>query len=84
MEQENNQNENKKNSQEKNNGMSHPRDISKQNNLREYCIANGIPTRDTTHLHIGETSIMFSSTNKEAEDDSAAATIRYLNLRKGQ
>lgn len=53
----------------------------------EFFLSKGIPSRNTTHEHLGETSLIFiQSPKKETieplKDDSVETMIRNLNRRK--
>ena len=40
--------------------------------------------KDMTEQSLGKTSLIFSGSQKPPQDDSAAATVRNLNRRKGK
>jgi hypothetical protein len=43
----------------------------------------GIPSRNTTHEKIGQTTLMFTKRTKPpVEDDSLEASIRYLKFKR--
>ncbi len=53
----------------------------------EFFLSKGIPSRNTTHEHLGETSLIFiqspkKETNEPLNDDSLETMIRNLNRRK--
>ena len=53
----------------------------------EFFLSKGIPSRNTTHEHLGETSLIFiqspmKETNESINDDSLDTMIRNLNRRK--
>ena len=53
----------------------------------EFFLSKGIPSRNTTHEHLGETSLIFiQSPKKETieplKDDSVETMIRNLNRNK--
>ena len=50
----------------------------------EFFLSKGIPSRNTTHEHLGETSLIFfqspkKETNTPLNDDSVETIIRNLN-----
>ena len=48
----------------------------------EFWRSHGIPSRNTTHENLGQTSLMFTNRTKpHVEDDSLEASIRYLRFR---
>ena len=48
----------------------------------EFWRSHGIPSKNTTHEKIGQTSLMFTNrSNPPLEDDSLEASIRYLRFR---
>ena len=48
----------------------------------EFWKSKGIPSVNTTHEKLGQTTIMFSSQTKPpAEDDSLATSVRYLKYK---
>lgn len=53
----------------------------------EFFLSKGIPSRNTTHEHLGETTLIFihspkKETNESINDDSLDTMIRNLNRRK--
>jgi len=53
----------------------------------EFYLSKGIPSRNTTHEHLGETSLIFIQSPKKETDeplnnDSLEKMIRNLNRRK--
>lgn len=57
--------------------------LSRRKTIEESFKKAGIPSEDTTHLHIGETTIMLSKSQKEEQDDDSAETMmRNLNRRR--
>lgn len=49
----------------------------------EFWRSHGIPSENTTHEKIGQTSIMFTNrSNPTVEDDSLDASIRYLKFKR--
>ena len=53
----------------------------------EFFLSKGIPSRNTTHEHLGETSLIFiqspkKETTEPLNDDSVEAMIRNLNRNK--
>ena len=49
----------------------------------EFWRSHGIPSKNTTHEKIGQTSLMFTNRNKPpVEDDSLEASIRYLKYKR--
>ena len=53
----------------------------------EFYLSKGIPSRNTTHEHLGKTSLIFiqspkKETNEPLNDDSVETMIRNLNRRK--
>ncbi len=53
----------------------------------EFFLSKGIPSRNTTHEHLGETSLIFiqspkKETNEPLNDDSVEVMIRNLNRNK--
>ena len=68
-----------------------PNQNSTENYLKGSCVefflSKGIPSRNTTHEHLGETSLIFiqspkKETNESINDDSLDTMIRNLNRRK--
>ena len=48
----------------------------------EFWKSHGIPSKNTTHEKLGQTSLMFTNRTKPpVEDDSLEASIRYLRFR---
>ena len=60
---------------------------SESRSMVAYFKEQGIPSEDTTEQHLGQTSIMFVSSQKPKNDeiieDEINTSIRYLNQRKG-
>ena len=49
----------------------------------EYLRSHGIPSENTTHEKIGQTSLMFTNRSKQPlEDDSTGASIRFLKFKR--
>ena len=53
----------------------------------EFFLSKGIPSRNTTHEHLGETSLIFvqvpkKNTDEPKIDDTVETIIRNLNRRK--
>jgi hypothetical protein len=53
----------------------------------EFFLSKGIPSRNSTHEHLGETSLIFiespmKETNEPLNDDSVETMINNLNRRK--
>jgi hypothetical protein len=53
----------------------------------EFFLSKGIPSRNTTHEHLGETSLIFIQHSKEVTDepiidDTVETMIKNLNRRK--
>lgn len=49
----------------------------------EFWRSRGIPSRNTTHEKLGQTSLMFTNRTKPpVEDDSLHASIRYLKFKR--
>ena len=49
----------------------------------EFWRSRGIPSKNTTHEKLGQTSLMFTNrTNPPVEDDSLEASIRYLKFKR--
>ena len=53
----------------------------------EFFLSKGIPSRNTTHEHLGETSLIFiqspnKETNEPLNNDSVETIVRNLNRRK--
>lgn len=58
----------------------------------EYLETKGIPSKNTTHLHIGQTRLVFNNRIKSTEihkedeaskgDDSIGASLRYLKYQR--
>jgi len=53
----------------------------------EFFLSKEIPSRNTTHEHLGETSLIFvqdtkKDTDEQKIDDTVEAMIRNLNRRK--
>ena len=45
--------------------------------------SRGIPSKNTTHERLGQTSLMFTNTtNPPVKDDSLEASIRYLKFKR--
>jgi hypothetical protein len=45
--------------------------------------SHGIPSKNTTHEKIGQTTLMFTTrTQLSVEDDSLEASIRYLKFKR--
>ena len=49
----------------------------------EFWRCRGIPSRNTKHENLGQTSLMFTNRTKPpVEDDSLEASIRYLKFNR--
>jgi len=49
----------------------------------EFWRSRGIPSRNTTHEKLGQTSLMFTNRTKPPfEDDLLEASIRYLKFKR--
>ena len=49
----------------------------------KFWISHGIPSKNTTHEKLGQTSLMFTNRDKPPiEDDSLDASIRYLKYNR--
>lgn len=50
----------------------------------EYLKSRGIPSKDTTHEKIGQTTIVFTNKVESTpkEDDSMYASLRYLKYKR--
>jgi hypothetical protein len=76
-------------SQKKNDSLGQTQDSQDQTNVNyhkgstvEFWRSHGIPSKNTTHEKIGQTSLMFTNrSNPPLEDDSLEASIRYLRFR---
>ena len=56
-------------------------------NCVEFFLSKGIPSRNTTHEHLGETSLIFvqslkKGTDEQKIDDTVETMINNLNRRK--
>ena len=77
-------------SQKKNDNLGQTEPSQDQSNLNyhkgstvEFWRSRGIPSVNTTHEKIGQTSIMFTNrSNPTVEDDSLDASIRYLKFKR--
>ena len=77
-------------SQKKNDNLGQTEPSQDQSNVNyhkgstvEFWRSRGIPSKNTTHEKIGQTSLMFSkSSNPLVEDDSLEASIRYLKYKR--
>jgi hypothetical protein len=48
----------------------------------KYLKSLGIPSKNTTHEKLGQTTLMFTNVSKQlVKDDSLEASIRYLRFR---
>jgi hypothetical protein len=53
----------------------------------EFFLSKGIPSRNTTHLHLGQTSLIFvqapkKDTDEQKIDDTVETMIRKINQKK--
>jgi len=49
----------------------------------EFCMSLGIPSKNTTHEKLGQTTLMFTNRTKQPiKDDSLEASIRYLKFKR--
>jgi hypothetical protein len=49
----------------------------------EFCRSREIPSKNTTHEKLGQTSLMFTNRDKPPiEDHSLEASIRYLKFKR--
>ena len=77
-------------SQKKNDSLGQTQPIQDQSNVNyhkgsivEYLKSLGIPSKNTTHEKLGQTSLMFTNrTNPPVEDDSLESSIRYLKYKR--
>ena len=77
-------------SQKKNDSLGQTQHSKDQSNVNyhngstvEFWRSRGIPSENTTHQKIGQTSLMFTNrTNPPFEDDSIEASIRYLKFKR--
>ena len=77
-------------SQKKNDSLGQTEPSQDQSNVNyhkgstvEFWRSHGIPSKNTTHEKIGQTSLMFTNRNKPpVEDDSLEASIRYLKYKR--
>jgi len=77
-------------SQKKNDNLGQPDPSQDQSNVNyqkgsivEFCMSLGIPSKNTTHEKLGQTTLMFTNRTKQPiEDDSLDASIRYLKFKR--
>ena len=77
-------------SQKKNDSLGQTEPSQDQSNVNyhkgstvEFWRSHGIPSKNTTHEKIGQTSLMFTNRNTPpVEDDSLEASIRYLKYKR--
>ena len=77
-------------SQKKNDSLGQTEPSQDQSNVNypkgstvEFWTSRGIPSRNTTHENLGQTSLMFTNRTKPpVEDDSLEASIRYLKFKR--
>ena len=77
-------------SQKKNDNLGQPDPSQDQSNVNyhkgstvEFWRSHGIPSVNTTHEKLGQTSLIFTNrTNPPVEDDSLEASIRYLKYKR--
>ena len=77
-------------SQKKNDNLGQPDPSQDQSNVNyhkgstvEFWRSHGIPSVNTTHEKLGQTSLIFKNrTNPPVEDDSLEASIRYLKYKR--
>lgn len=73
-------------SQKKNDNLGQPKPFKDQSNVNyhkgstvEFWRSNGIPSKNTTHEKLGQTTLIFTNRRKPpVENDSLEASIRYL------
>lgn len=69
-------------------GQTHPSQVQSDVNYHrvsavEFLRSHGIPSKNTTHQKLGQTSLMFTNRDKPPiEDDSLDASIRYLKFKR--
>ena len=77
-------------SQKKNDNLGQPDPSQDQSNVNyhkgstvEFWRSHGIPSVNTTHEKLGQTSLIFTNrTNPPVEDDTLEASIRYLKYKR--
>jgi hypothetical protein len=77
-------------SQKKNDNLGQTEPSQDQSNVNyhkgstvEFWRSHGIPSKNTTHEKIGQTTLMFTTrTQQSVEDDSLEASIRYLKFKR--
>ena len=77
-------------SQKKNDNLGQPDPSQDQSTVNyhkgstvEFWRSHGIPSVNTTHEKLGQTSLIFTNrTNPPVEDDSLEASIRYLKYKR--
>ncbi len=77
-------------SQKKNDNLGQPQHSKDQSNVKyykgstvEFWRSRGIPSKNTTHEKLGQTTLMFTNRSKPPlEDDSTEASIRYLKFKR--
>ena len=69
-------------------GQTHPSQVQSDVNYHrgstvEFLRSHGIPSKNTTHENLGQTSLMFTNRDKPPiEDDSLDVSIRYLKFKR--
>ena len=69
-------------------GQTEPSQEQSNVNYHKGCIVDiwrsqGIPSKNTTHEKLGQTTLIFTNRSKlPAEDDSLEASIRYLKIKR--
>ena len=49
----------------------------------EFWISHGIPSKNTTHVKLGQTTLMFTNRTKPSvEDDPLEASIKHLKFKR--
>jgi hypothetical protein len=77
-------------SQKKNDSLGQTQTSQDQSNVNyhkcsivDYLKSLGIPSKNTTHEKLGQTSLMFTNMTKPpVEDDSLEASIRHLKFKR--
>jgi len=77
-------------SQKKNDNLGQTQPSQDQSNVNyhkggtlEFWRSHGIPSENTTHEKLGQTTLIFTNrTNSPVEDDSLEASIRYLKFKR--
>ena len=77
-------------SQKKNDNLGQPQHSIDQSNVNyykgssvEFWRSRGIPSKNTTHEKLGQTTLIFTNKTKlPVKDDSLEISIRYLKFKK--